>query len=158
MAKTNLERMIKLADEFFAMKNDPSQISMTPETMERLRNLHPNTLTEKRNKDGPIAWIALIPTTRNLMKQFLSGKINERELFDLTPQRGKYDALYLCSALVLPEHRGKGLAWRLACKAIASIRKQHPIKYLFLWAFSEEGKKLAASIAEEFDLPLYQRQ
>jgi GNAT superfamily N-acetyltransferase len=96
----------------------------------------------------------VIPTSRDLMKQFISKKINEQELLFTTPLRTKYDALYLCSALVLPEHRGKGYARQLTIKAIKSIQKHHPIKYLFYWAFSAAGKNLAESVAKECGLPL----
>ena len=158
MYKTNFDRMIKLAEKFFETKKDPSQISINEETMKQLREIHPNTLTEKKNKDGPIAWVTVFPTTKNLMKQFITKKINERELLDLTPRKREYDAIYLCSALVLPEYRGKGLAKSLTVKAIKSIMKQHAINFLFFWAFSDEGKKLAASVAEEINLPLYKRK
>ena len=91
------------------------------------------------------------------MEQFIASKINERELLSKTPLRGKYDSIYLCSALVLPEYRGKGIAKSLMIKAIKSIQKEHPINCLFYWGFSKEGKKLAASVAKSFSLPLYKR-
>jgi hypothetical protein len=154
----NLSRMIRLADEFFGMKQDPSQILVNKNIRIRLHQIHPNTLSEKHTKDGPIAWILVFPTTRDLMKQFIGKKITERELLKRTPLRTEYDAVYLCSALVLPEYRRKGLAKRLMCKAIKSIQKQHPIKYIFFWKFSAKGEKLAVSIAKEFHLPLYTRR
>jgi GNAT superfamily N-acetyltransferase len=155
--KNNLERMIQLAEEFFATKNDPSQISINEKVMLRLKNIHPDTITEKRTRKGPVAWILVIPTTDKLMEQFITKKINERELYLKIPLHVKYDSIYLCSALVLPEYRGRGLAKRLMIKAIKSIQKKHPINCLFYWAFSTEGKKLAASVAREFSLPLYKR-
>lgn len=155
--KNNLVRMIQLADEFFAVKNDPSQISINTIVMRKLKRIHPSTMTEKKTRNGPIAWILLIPTTHTLMKQFIGNKINERELFNKTPLRVEYDSIYLCSALVLPEYRGKGLAKRLMTKAIKSIQKEHPVNCLFYWAFSKEGKKLAASVARELSLQLYKR-
>lgn len=157
MALSNLDRMIRLAEEFFATKNDPTQISVTTEVMERLRQLHPATLTEQNGGAGPIAWILIIPTTNDLMNRFIAKQINEQELLDETPQNGKYEAIYLCSALVLPEHRLKGLAKKLTCQAIESIRTDHPIKYLFYWAFSPEGTKLAESVSRETGLPLSKR-
>jgi GNAT superfamily N-acetyltransferase len=153
----NLKRMIKLAEEFFGTRNDPEQISISGKVINKLRKIHPSTMTEKKMKEGPIAWILVIPTTQVLMKQFIQKQINERELLDKTPFRENYDAVYLCSALVLPEYRRKGLAKNLAIKAIKSIKKQYPINALFYWAFSTEGKKLAASIAKELSLPLYER-
>jgi len=125
--------------------------------MLRLKRIHPNTMMEKRTSEGPIAWILVIPTTHKLMEQFIEKKINERELFNNTPLRVKYDSIYLCSALVLPEYRGRGLAKSLMIKAIKSIQKEHPIHCLFYWAFSIEGKKLAASVAREFSIPLCKR-
>ena len=158
MENENLERMIALAGEFFETKNDPAQISINTKSIARLRRLHPSTMTERRTKKGPIAWMLVIPTTHYLMEQFISKQINEQKLLYTTPIRAKYDALYLCSALVLPEHRGKGHARRLTIKAVKSIQKQHPIKYLFYWAFSTAGKKLAESIAKECGLPLSRRR
>lgn len=157
MHKENLERMIKLAEDFFDAKNDPAQILFSKKTMARLLKIHPATLREKKTRNGPVAWMMVVPTTHDLMNQFIKKKINERELLQKTPLRTSYDVIYLCSALVLPEHRGKGLAKRLMSAVIKSIRKQHSIKSLFYWAFSVEGKKLAASVAEECGLPLYKR-
>jgi GNAT superfamily N-acetyltransferase len=154
----NLERMIRLAEQFFETKSDPTQISITRESVRKLKRIHPSTLKEKKDKNGPIAWVLVIPTMHDLMHKFIAKEINEQQLLDRTPLGQSYDALYLCSALVLPEHRGKGLAKLLISRAIKSIRKQHPIKHLFYWAFSAEGRKLAASVAKEFDLPLHARK
>ena len=158
MAQDNLERMIKLAEDFFGTRNDPAQISVTEETMIRLRNIHPGTLSEERNESGPIAWVLIIPTMKQLMEQFNSGRITERELLDLTPLNRTYDVIYLCSALVLPEYRGRGFAKRLTEEAIRSIQKEHPIQSLFVWEFSAEGEKLASAVAKELGLPLEKRK
>lgn len=158
MGEDNLKRMIRLAEEFFDMKNDPDQLTVDGETMARLREIHPGTMSEESDENGPIAWMLVIPTTHALMEEFIRGAINERELLDRTAPGGTYDALYLCSALVLPEHRGKGLARRLATRAISSISRDHPVRSLFYWGFSREGDALAASVAREFDLPLYMRK
>ena len=157
MTSENLERMIRLAEEFFETKNDPDQISVNEETMRRLRRIHPSTLTEENDEKGPIAWILVVPTTHDLMEMFIAKHINERELLDRTPLQAEYDSLYLCSALVLPEHRRKGLARGLVCRAVDSIREDQPIKDLFYWAFSVEGERLAASAARALGLPLCKR-
>jgi ribosomal protein S18 acetylase RimI-like enzyme len=149
--------MVRLAEEFFAAKNDPAQISVTPEVMERLRQIHLATLTEQDNGDGPVAWVLLIPATQHLMERFIAQQISERELLEIDPVHVEYEAVYLCSALVLPEYRGTGLAKRLTCSAVKSIAADHPIKSLFYWAFSSEGEKLAASVARELELPLHRR-
>ena len=153
----NLERMIQLAEDFFAAKSDPSQISVTPGVMRRLKKIHPATITERRTAGGPVAWILILPTTKILMEQFISKKINERELYKKTPIHKKYDSIYLCSALVLPEHRGRGLAKKMMIKAITSVQKDHPVQALFYWAFSAKGKKLALSVSRELSIPLFRR-
>ncbi len=53
----NLQRMMRLAEEFFETKNDPDQISVTEVIRDRLHELHPSTMSEKRNENGPIAWV-----------------------------------------------------------------------------------------------------
>jgi len=158
MSEDNLARMIALAEEFFDMKNDPDQLSVDTRTMEQLREIHPCTMSEESDENGPIAWMLVIPTTGALMEEFIRGGINERELLERTHPGKTYDALYLCSALVLPEYRGKGLAGRLASRAVRSILKDHPIRSLFYWGFSPAGDALAASVAREFSLPLLGRK
>lgn len=158
MGNDNLTRMIQLADEFFETKNDPSQISVNEENRALLKRIHPSTMTERRTRKGPIAWAMVIPTTHDLMKRFVSKQITEHDLLLMTPVGRKYDSLYLCSALVLPEFRGKGYAKRLIVGAVKAIRKEHPIDHLFYWSFSVVGGKLARGIAKEFRLPLYRRK
>jgi hypothetical protein len=157
MGDDNLRRMIALAEEFFDMKNDPDQLSMGPETMEKLRDIHPATMSEESDKNGPIAWMLVIPTTRAVMEEFTRGSINERVLLERTSPGSTYDAIYLCSALVLPEFRRTGLAKRLALRAIQSIREDHAIQALYYWGFSSQGDELAASVARESGLPLFAR-
>ena len=48
---SNFDRMIQLADEFFQTKNDPSQISVTEDVMERLKQIHPSTMSEHIDLD-----------------------------------------------------------------------------------------------------------
>jgi len=157
MPLSNFERMMQLADEVFATKNDPDQLDVNQDVIERLLRIHPATVSEQDDGNGPVAWVLVIPTTTGLMNRFLGYKLSEKELFDLTPTGIKYDALYLCSALVLNEYRRQGIVKRLTLKAIESIKKDHPVKSLFVWAFSQEGDKAADSIAAQASLPLKKR-
>jgi hypothetical protein len=158
MPDDNLKRMIALAEEFFDVKNDPDQIAVDEGTRTRLLSIHPNTMTEVRNEDGPIVWILVIPTTTDIMEQFLGRRMSERELLQKTAPGNGFEAVYLCSALVLPEHRRKGLARRSAVQAVREIQREHSIKQLFAWTFSPEGERLAVSIARELGLPLRLRE
>lgn len=153
----NLERMIRLADEVFAVKNDPEQISVNEEVMAHLHVLHPATLAEELNDDGPVAWALVVPTTGAIMKEFLEGMITERDLLDRTKPGMLFEALYLCSALVLPEFRKQGRAARLLTASVQSVCADHPVRTLFCWPFSAEGNRLAETVARSLSLPLERR-
>jgi hypothetical protein len=131
MAPTNFERMLQLAEDVFSTHNDPTQLEVDEEVIAKLNRLHPATLSEHIDGDGPVVWILLIPTTHTLMQQFIEESISETELLNLTPVNEKYETIYLCSALVLSEYRKKGFANKLITKAIGEIRSEHPIQALF---------------------------
>jgi len=157
MTLSNLERMIKLAEDSFSAKSDPRQLNVDKEVIAHLKRIHPATVSEFCDENGPVAWMIFIPTTLDLMHQFLEDQISEKELYDLTPLDGSYEALYLSSALVLEEYRRKGITKQLAIKSIEQIRLTHPLKALFVWVFSSEGDKSAESIARIASLPLYKK-
>jgi GNAT superfamily N-acetyltransferase len=119
---------------------------------------------ENVNDDGPVAWTIVIPVTRRTKELFLNSEIGETELVTLTLEEMTRDrhvifsSIYLCSVLVLPEFRGKGIAKELLGKSITAIRKDHPIEELFVWAFSGEGNGLAKNIAAAMKLPLFERR
>lgn len=157
MALSNFERMIQLADEVFSSRTDDSQLAIDEEVMQRLQNIHPATINEYDDGNGPVVWILLIPTTLQLMDQFLDKKISEKELFDQTPLNVPYEAIYLCSAMVLEEYRKKGLAMQVGLAAIEAIRIDNDIKALFVWPFTEAGNALAEKISSITLLPLFVR-
>jgi GNAT superfamily N-acetyltransferase len=158
MPISNFERLIQLADEVFAVKSDPTQLDVNQKVLERLHKIHPATVSEYDDGNGPVAWVLLIPTTLDLMNRFLETEISEEALFELTPLNAKYEAIYLCSALVLEEYRRKGITKQLCINAIESIRKEHPLNAAFVWAFSKEGDRAAETIARLAGLPLFKRE
>jgi len=151
------QRMLQLVGDFFDVKNDPDQLNVTEEVMEKLNKIHSSCMSEYNEGDGPIVWILIIPTKDAIMKKFLEGELTETQLLDNTQPHEKYDAIYLCSASVLEEYRRKGLAKKITVDAIQEISKEHKIKSLFYWPFSSAGQSLAESIAKEVNLPLYKR-
>jgi hypothetical protein len=155
MSLSNYERMIQLADDVFSTRTDANQLNVDEDVMKRLHEIHPASLSEFDDGNGPAAWVLVFPTTAALMNDFLAKKITEKELFYLTPLNVRYDAIYLCSALVLEEYRNKGIAKSMTIDAIEKIKKDHPIKSLFVWAFTKEGEALATKIGGELGLPLH---
>jgi len=154
MSLSNFERMIQLAEDVFNVRTDSSQLNVDDKVIDRLLKIHPDTMSEFDDGKGPVIWILLIPTTTELMNQFLENTITEKELYELTPLNTTYTSLYLCSALVLEEFRGKGMAKKLTIQAIENIRKNHPIESLFVWPFSKEGEWLAEKVSAITQLPL----
>ena|SRR5437868_3661111 len=154
MSKPNFNRMLSLIDETFATRNDPGQIQVTQKQMKKLEAIHPATLSEKSNKDGPLIWVLLIPTTKAIMHDFLSAKISETQLLEMTPANINYECIYLCSATTLPEARDKGDTKKLCVQAIQNICKEHSITILFVWPFTKQGASLAKKIAEEMEMKL----
>lgn len=150
----NLRRLLELVDEVFATRNDPSQIGFSDEDMAKMEHLHGACLQEAVNDEGPVAWVAVIPTSLALMNDFLEGRIDERKLFDLTTTDTKLEAVYLCSAVVLPEYRNSGIALGLTVDAIRDMQREHTITHAFVWPFSAAGEQLAQKAAGECRLPL----
>ncbi|MEI8099761.1 MAG: hypothetical protein WCG74_13050 [Sediminibacterium sp.] len=157
MALSNFERMIQLSDEVFSSRTDPDQLNINENVMEHLQLIHPDTISEYDDGNGPVCWILCIPTTLDLMNQFINKEISEKKLYELTPLNIKYEAIYMCSALLLEEFRGKGIAQKVGMKAIENIMLDHSIKALFFWSFSKEGEKLADKASALMGLPLYKR-
>jgi ribosomal protein S18 acetylase RimI-like enzyme len=153
--KSNFERMLELADAVFDARSDVSQIQVNETVLEHLQQIHPACVSSEENEAGPVAWMLLIPTTQTLMDQFLAGSVTELQLYEQTPLHTSYEALYVCSAMVLPEFQRQGIARRLLMDAVTAIRQEHPIKSLFAWTFSNEGLLLAQSVSKEVELPLY---
>lgn len=154
MSKPNFDRMLTLIDEVFTTRKDPHQIQVTKKDSQKLEKIHPATLSEFADDKGPAIWVLLIPTTDDVMNKFISGKIHENDILIQTQPEQSYTSIYLCSATTLPEYRGKGMTKKLCLDAIKSICQDHPIKTLFVWPFTEEGKKLALSLSEECNLNL----
>lgn len=149
------ERLLRMVEEIFATSSDPRQLNITPEVIDRLKQLHPSTVLEQTGEDGPVAWVVLIPTTLVLMNRFVAGEISEKELFELTPVGIKYEAVYLCSALVLEEYRRHGIVRQMVTGAVQNMQEEHPLKAIFVWPFTNEGELAAESIATALNLPLY---
>ena len=145
---SNLERMLELVETaFYDRDGADGQITVDEHEREKLQAISQLCLTEYNDGNGPAIWLLMVPTTQELMRRFVAGTIDEVTLLNQTPVGITYDALYLCSAITLPEYRNRGLTLDLAAKTIKRIRNQHPVQTLFYWPFSEAGEKLARSLS-----------
>ena len=82
MKESNFTRMMTVIDDTFAMRSDPAQLQVDEAVIEKLAKIHPATLSEYNEGDGPCVWILVIPTTTELMNLFVTGSISEQELLD----------------------------------------------------------------------------
>ena len=153
----NFLRMLDLVNEVFDVRHDPDQLDVSESVREKLLLLHPNTMSEQSNEDGPIAWILLIPTTKDVMNCFVSAQITEKQLFEETRPGDDFSAIYLCSACVLPEFRGQGIAKELTLNAVEKMQQAYHIEALYFWKFSDDGERLAKALGVQQNLPVYVR-
>jgi hypothetical protein len=158
MPASNFERMMAIIDGVFETRNDPDQLQVTERDMAKLQALHPATVSEYNEGNGPCVWVLLIPTTRAIMQQFLDGTVSENGILQQTVPGTSFEAVYLCSATTLPEYRGKGITSRITIEAINSMKAEHSITDLFVWPFTSEGEALAKKLADKLQLPLYVRK
>lgn len=151
---SNYERLIRLAEESFDPANNPDVLDVDEAALERLRQIDSATVSEESDENGPVAWILIFPTTSELMEAFVRKEISESELLYRSPLDADYDAVYLCSALVLEEYRRRGITKRLAENALEKLMAKFPIRTLFAWPFSNEGRLAAEKIAHDMNLSL----
>lgn len=146
------KRMNQIAEEIFGTHEDPNQIQIKRESAEKLDSLTKDWLVYELDKsENPISWIVVVPTTKEIAEKFLHKEITERQLLEMTSPQKEYSALYLCSAITVPEHRRQGLAEKLLKEAINKIPKTNNC-ILFAWPFSEEGNHLIKKMQNYFDI------
>lgn len=150
MLPSEIENQVVAAYEAtFGTKTDPDQMQVTQESREKITKLMPNWLVYRVGQVGELmAFANVVPTTREVAERFLSGEITEREILELTKSQERYTALYLCSAVTLPEYRRQGLALELSKELIANALLTDDA-LLFAWIFSNEGDRLVRKLESE---------
>ncbi len=148
------DKILKISDKFFDSIEDPEQMPATKESRQKLQRLHPDSRWCRLHNGEPVSWIVIMPTTKVLMRQFLDGAINERQLLNLSEPQKMYDALYLAVAFTVPEERGHGYSKDLFRRAFQRIPHTEDAA-LFCWPVSDEGSGLAESLAKELGKEIF---
>lgn len=131
--------MLRYGEDFFKTQSDPDQIPVSKESLDSVLRLHPSSVQVKVNDAGElVGWATIVPTQREVLSYFLHGKYSEKDLLMLSKYQKKYEALYLCSAFVVPSERGKGYAVSMLLEAIEKIPLQRNPVY-GAWLYSNEG-------------------
>lgn len=149
------EKMNAIAIELFETESDDTQASPTLENCLRVvKKEKYNFILVKDTNDELMGWSVVMPTSLEVMDNFLSEEITERELLEISRIDSKFEALYLFAVIVLPEYRKKGLAKFLFKTQIEYFKEKYNINNIYSWWFSEEGKKLGDSLEKELDVEI----
>lgn len=153
-----LAKEMKIAEEFFGTENDPGQIPITSESINKLDKLCSGWLASELDENNePISWAIAMPTQKQLADDFLNNKISERELLDLTVPADIYDAVYFVSVITVPEYRGKGLGTKVAKRVLQNMSLTNDALY-FVWPTSNEGMALVKKIKNELGVEIKLKQ
>jgi hypothetical protein len=149
--------MMELAEDVFDARNDPEQLDVNEEVIKRFQLIHPASVSEYNEGDGPIAWVLLLPTTLVLMNQFLERRSTKKNCFTRHP------CTFLTKRFTcVPPWCSMNIAGRALLNAwlwmlLTGSGKDHTITCLFYWSFTEEGDFAAKSLAKACELPLLLR-
>ncbi|MBN2517506.1 MAG: hypothetical protein JXB14_01535 [Candidatus Altiarchaeota archaeon] len=103
----------RIAEGYFKTANDPEQAHITVKRARWLWRDCPECINIIKSDNMVVGSTLVLPCTTELMELFISKKINEEQLFDSiqkTVDYGSMQAIYLCSAVLIPGFRRKGLA------------------------------------------------
>lgn len=159
VTEEQLSRLVKFVETFFKTGLDPAQIPATVETYRRLLELDPHCVALRADKGGNIvSYAAVLPTTDELAKKFLSHEITEREMFEATPVQTVPESLYLMAVAVAEDFRGKGDVFGMMKEIISHFKDRNPDVGLFVWEFSEEGKRFVSLLEQRYGLSVTRLQ
>lgn len=152
------QKMDVIAEEIFGTVHDDDQIPITQESGEKLTALTSHWVKYRLDEKGdPIAWVIVLPTTKELAHRFAEGEITEKQLLDLTTPQDAYSAIYLCAAVTIPHYRRQGFAFELFKEAINSIAKTDD-HILFVWPFGEGGLEVARKVGKDLSREVLVRE
>lgn len=151
----------RIAEGYFKTANDPEQAHITVKRARWLWRDCPECINIIKSDNMVVGSTLVLPCTTELMELFISKKINEEQLFDSiqkTVDYGSMQAIYLCSAVLIPGFRRKGLASQGLERSVRKMMAKTKIKpVLFYWAYSKEGGFLAEKVAGNLGLELKKR-
>jgi GNAT superfamily N-acetyltransferase len=143
-------KIAQYCEQFFGTENDPDQAPATAEVDRGIISVARETYVVTRDLAGePIAWSLAIPTSRALRDEFLAGIINERVLIELAVANPSMEALYHVLVQTLPEHRGRGLGFKIAVEQLEYFVKQVGVVDIYCWIWSREGERLVQRFSDK---------
>lgn len=150
-----------IAESYFMTHEDESQITVNSETASWIARNLPGSFNIIKDGNNVIGSTFVFITKEKHMSEFLTGGINERELFQRVREEYPFrpETVYICSAVVLPEYRRMGLALSALVKSVEKIVELYQFTpVLFYWAYSPEGQRLAEKLGDTMKLQVLKRK
>lgn len=145
----DIEKISEVATELFGTDEDETQAQPTVENTLKLILVEKHDFICLKNAGNLVAWSAVLPTSKELMEQFLNRTINERELFDLAVAQPCFECLYLVAAIVLPKWRRRGIGTSLMKAQIEYFKNKYKINIFYALILTKEGKKLIGALERD---------
>lgn len=162
LRKKDMDIIGKMASDYFGMSQDPEQIPATDDVKKWIIDNIPECLNIIRNDEKIVGYTFVLPSTREIARRFVSKQITEKTMFEEIKKLdiyGDVDAVYLCAAFLDEPYRGKGFVNQGLKKTLdIIINKSGRKPLLYMWAWSEEGKKAGNRIAKNCGLELIERE
>ncbi len=153
----DLRDTAELAESYFGTQKDPEQMPTTEAESRWLFAHIPECVNVIKDDGKLIGFAFIIPCREAIMRDFLSKRIAEAQLYARVKKEGinatNFTVLYLCSAFVKPEYRKQGLASKAMFKIITILMKKRNLKTippLFFEGYSENGNKFAAAVKRKW--------
>lgn len=142
LSREDLLASAAIAEDAFRTAEDPTQVQIRPGGGTWLIDNIPECMRVIRYDKQVVGSTLIVPTSREVMQLFLNKKINEAELFARVRAAAApiWEAIYLCSAVLLPEHRGKGVATTSAMLSIDWVlANKNPRPDFYVWPTNADG-------------------
>jgi len=149
----DINKMDRIAVRLFG-EADTNMAEPNIENARKLISLEKNNSICFKDGDDPIAWSAVLPTSKKDMVDFLDRKLSERDLFEKSIASPSFEALYLFVVVVMPDYRKQGLGISLIKHQIKYFQDKYNIKDFYAWAFSPEGEKLILSLQKDLSMDI----
>ncbi len=152
----------KKLEAFFHTDQDTNQAEIKPAEGRWIVQHIPECVTIIKDGKKVIGLTFFFPTSPALMHAFIQKRISEHTLWEKTKARihePGNTCIYLSSAFMDQEYRGRGIARRAIIQSLKKYtRAAQRTPPFFYWNYSAQGKILAEYVAREFNSRLYEKK
>ena len=163
ISRADLDITSEMSIEFFGMPNDPEQFQATKENRDYIYSHLRKFLNIIRFGNEIIGYSFMIPCSNNIADLFIKKRISENDLFNRVKEERiddtNFEAIYLCSSIIRPEHRRKGLALEGFVKLIKPLMEKRNFKSrFFFWGYTPAGRAAVLKLARVLNVCIEERK